>query len=92
MFMNAAPLAPASGSPIALLAGALNHLLQYSLNGCTQSARHAAYLLERLSVQDNVDTELRTLCMHMSELIEDNPVLQTAASESASHFISFKAS
>lgn len=53
----------------ALLAAALDHLLRYSLTGCAQSARHAAYLLDRLSNQDG--TELGALCSRMSETLSD---------------------
>lgn len=61
-------------APIALLASSLNHLLHYTLNGCNQSARHAAFLLNRLSNQDNVDEELRMLCLQMSDQLEDKNI------------------
>lgn len=60
--------------PTDLLAGALDHLLRYSLTGCGQSARHAAYLLDRLAIQDGMSTELGTLCSRMSETLNDAPV------------------
>ena len=59
--------------PTALLAGALDHLLRFTLNGCDQSARHAAYLLDRLSNQDDMGDELRDLCQRMSESLEEIP-------------------
>ena len=59
--------------PATLLAGALDHLLRYTLTGCGQSGRHAAYLLERLSNQDGMGDELRSLCARMSEALADGP-------------------
>ncbi len=65
--------------PAAMLAGALDHLLRYSLTGCGQSGRHAAYLLDRLANQDGMGDELRALCSRMSETLADGPMPRTKA-------------
>ncbi|WP_162085097.1 hypothetical protein [Sulfuriferula nivalis] len=62
---------PRDTAPIALLVSSLNHLLNYTLSGCQLSARHAAFLLDRLSNQDDVDEGLRLLCLQMSDRLED---------------------
>ena len=53
----------------ALVAGALDHLMRYALTGCDRSARHAAYLLERLAEQPGVCADLRGTCGRMSEAL-----------------------
>ena len=57
--------------PATLLAGALDHLLRYTLTGCDQSGHHAAYLLDHLSNQAGMGDELRGLCSRMSETLTD---------------------
>lgn len=54
-----------------LLAGSLDHLLRHALTGCLHSGRHAAYLLERVAAQGEVDAELRHLCGQMSERLAE---------------------
>lgn len=61
----------------ALLAGALDHLMRYNLTGCRHSARHAAYLLDRLATEPGLMIDLATLCSRMSEMLAEN-VLQPA--------------
>lgn len=63
--------------PAAMLAGALDHLLRYSLTGCGQSGRHAAYLLDRLANQDGMGDELQAL--RMSETLADGAMPRTKA-------------
>ena len=53
----------------ALVAGALDHLMRYALTGCDRSARHAAYLLERLAEQPGVCDDMRGTCGRMSEAL-----------------------
>lgn len=67
---------PKDTTPIALLVSSLNHLLNYTLSGCQLSARHAAFLLGRLSNQDDVDEGLRLLCLQMSERLDDGDMQQ----------------
>jgi len=57
--------------PATLLAGALDHLLRYTLTGCGQSSHHAAYLLEHLANEEGMGDELRGLCSRMSEALAD---------------------
>ena len=52
-----------------LFAGALDHLMRYTLTGCSHAAHHAMNLLERLSDQQDVDREPRCLCWRMSEAL-----------------------
>ena len=65
--------------PATLLTGALDHLSRYTLTGCGQSARHAAYLLERLSNQDGVSDALRALCSRMRQALVDGAAPRTEA-------------
>lgn len=44
-----------------LWAGALSLVLLHEETGCTQSARHAARLLERLCEEEELDCATRTL-------------------------------
>jgi len=61
-----APRDAGAGQSDALMAGALDHLMRYALTGCKQSARHAAYLLDRLSEQPGVCADMRGTCERMS--------------------------
>jgi hypothetical protein len=53
-----------------LWAGALSQLLILEETGCPHSARHAIYLLERLSEFDDLDEEVRALCERASQRLE----------------------
>jgi hypothetical protein len=53
-----------------LLAGALSHLVRYQLTGCTHSAHVAAQLLDQLADRADVDGDTRSLCGHMSTVLE----------------------
>lgn len=66
-----------AGQPIDLMAGALDHLMRYALTGCHQSARHAAYLLDRLAEQPGVCANLRGTCERMSGALESRDFLAT---------------
>ena len=61
-------------SNTALLAGALDHLMRHSLTGCVQAAHHAAQLLDVLSDRNDLDSDTRSLCGRMSELLESGHV------------------
>lgn len=60
--------------PAALLAGTLDHLLRFLLNGCDHSAHRAAMLLDRLAADPGADGELRAICRRMSDHLEDQDV------------------
>lgn len=59
-----------------LLNGALGHLLRYKQQGCVQSARHAAYLLDRLLHQAGIGEEGRGLCLRLREMLGEVPALK----------------
>jgi hypothetical protein len=57
-------------SNTALFAGALDHLMRHALTGCEHAAHHAVQLLDCLSDRPDVDSETRSLCGRMCELLE----------------------
>lgn len=59
-----------------LLNGALGHLLRYKQQGCAQSARQAAYLLDRLLHQAGMGEEGRGLCLRLREMLGEVPELK----------------
>jgi hypothetical protein len=54
----------------ALLAGALDHLLNYLLRGCGHSAHRAGLLLARLAEEPAAGAELRLACQRMSDRLD----------------------
>ncbi len=61
-------------SNLALIAGALDHLMRHTLTGCGHAAHHAAQLLEVLSERQDIDGETRRLCVRMCERLETGHV------------------
>lgn len=55
----------------ALLAGALEQLMRYLLSGCAHSAKHATYLLDRLSTHPELGEEMQDVCDRMCEFLEN---------------------
>lgn len=55
-----------------MIAAALDHLMHYMLTGCGHSARHAAYLLDKLSADTGIDEETRSMCCHACRHLEEN--------------------
>ncbi len=57
-----------------LLAGTLDNLLHYLLDGCDHSAHRAVMLLDRLTLDPGADEELRAICRRMSDRLEAQDV------------------
>ncbi len=54
----------------AVLTGALNQLMRYTLTGCSRSAMCAAYLLERLAANSGTNEEMRSMCCQVCSVLE----------------------
>lgn len=55
----------------AVLAGALNQLMRYTVTGCSRSAMCAAYLLERLATNRGTSAEMRAMCCRVCAVLEE---------------------